>query len=213
MAKTFILIISLILLVGCTSGVETPPPTPTPLPASDGSARVAAEQAVFRALLDENLGYVGGPHLLLRRDSVNIAHFFSTTAESDQTLTLVREEIPDISPEAWADFAAQNATPSDLTSLVVLERPFTLVSQEEVMRFFQNEGGTVEARWEAFYNEYPESGGYTEVARIGFNGDLTQAVAYTEIWCGAECGAGAIVVLARDGEGWVKVGERVMWVA
>lgn len=211
MRRGIIVILWVFLLVGCSSVGGTVPPTPSPT--SNENTRVAAEQAVYRALLDENMGYTSGPHVLLVQNSVNIQHFFEPMEGADSTYADIIEEVPTISTETWADFAAQNQTTTDLAPLVLLERDFTFITNTDISPFFRDDGGSVEEHWAAFHAAYPDSDGYTEVSRIGFNATMTQALAYTEVWCGAECGAGAIFVLEKQGDAWVKIGERVMWLS
>lgn len=218
-------------LVACASEAAEPPPTPPSLISSPtpevtitvppeptvapevNDARTAEAMAVYRALLDENMGYTSGPHLLLMQNSVNIQHFFEPMDGADSTYADVIEAVPTVSAETWADFAAQNQSSTDLAPLVDLERSLTFITSAEIDPFFQDDGGSVEAHWEAFHAAYPDSDGYTELSRIGFNATMTQALAYTEVWCGAECGAGTIFVLEKQGNRWVKIGERVMWLS
>ncbi len=217
------LLFLLLRLVACTTQTAEPPPTPPsliPSPTAEptiapgvNDARTTAAMAVYRALLDENMGYAGGPHLLLVENSVNIQHFFEPLSGAESTYADVVAEVPAVSAEMWADFAAQNRTSTGLAPLMSLERPFTFITTAEISPYFQDDGGTVEDHWEAFHAAYPDSNGYTELSRIGFNADLTLALAYTEVWCGAECGAGAIFVLEKQGNRWVKIGEKVMWLS
>ncbi len=91
-----------------------------------------------------------------------------------------------------------------------MDQPFELIFAAELKGIFgQGVGG-----WQAFYNRYPNSGGWIELSAVGFNADKTVAVVYTAHHCGMLCGSGEFKVLEKKEGKWQPLtwqGSRCSW--
>ena len=59
-----------------------------------------------------------------------------------------------------------------------------------------------QGRWNAYYRQYPDSGGLLEFSAVGFNPDKTIAVVYMGHSCGDLCGGGTFHVLEKIDGKW-----------
>jgi hypothetical protein len=85
---------------------------------------------------------------------------------------------------AITDYIQQNQHPWLLQPRLTIEKPYVLLSPEQIESTFRRspEG------WEAFTQMYPDSGGIIEFSAVGFNSNKTVAVVYS----GHSCGASAV---------------------
>jgi hypothetical protein len=67
--------------------------------------------------------------------------------------------------------------------------------------------------WSAFFEKYPDSGGYVTFSRVGFNGSGTQALVYVVRMCGGLCGSGCYVFLEKKGGAWQTQRWLVLWLS
>ena len=70
--------------------------------------------------------------------------------------------------------------------------------------------------WDAYYRQYPESGGLIELSAVGFNVDKTVAVVYMGHSCGDLCGGGTFHVLEKVDGKWKLIewkGGSCAWAA
>jgi len=70
--------------------------------------------------------------------------------------------------------------------------------------------------WDAYYRQYPESGGLIELSAVGFNVDKTVAVVYMGHSCGDLCGGGTFHVLEKVHGKWKLIewkGGSCAWAA
>lgn len=100
----------------------------------------------------------------------------------------------------------------------VLEKKFTLRVPYELLADFEREtlfqGDDPEAGWSRFFRRYPVSDGIIRLSRPAVDHTRTQALVYLEFQCGAECGSGRMVSLARQtGQAWTVTGGELLWVA
>jgi hypothetical protein len=93
-----------------------------------------------------------------------------------------------------------------------LRVPYELLADFERETFFQ--GDDPEAGWSRFFRRYPVSDGIVRLSRPAVDHSGTQALVYLEFQCGAECGSGRMVSLARQpGQAWGVTGGELLWVA
>jgi hypothetical protein len=102
--------------------------------------------------------------------------------------------------DAIGDFKRMNAKRWLLQRLFQIERPYELVSTEEIETAF-GEKGTREG-WEDFNARHPDSGGYFVMSAVGFNQDKTLAVVYTGSTCGGLCGRWSFHLLRKVDAKW-----------
>lgn len=96
------------------------------------------------------------------------------------------------------NFVEMNKRSWLLQASLQLDQPYEFVSEKELKTIFQAgpEG------WKAFYDKYPDSGGYNELSAVGFNADKTIAIVYEAHSCGGLCGAGDFYVLEKKDGNW-----------
>ena len=98
------------------------------------------------------------------------------------------------------DLAAAMSRRTDLRALLK-GRGITLVSRATVDSVFRGEGPTAWSDYDAKYGR----GGFAEVSGIGFTPDSLKAAVYVNYHCGAVCGYGSTVTLARDKMGQWRI--------
>ena len=96
------------------------------------------------------------------------------------------------------DFKVQNASVRFVAPDRDLRRPYVVVTQKDLLAFFGKQGGN----WPAFYQRYPDSGGYVEVSAVGFDPSKTRAMVYVSHYCGGLCGGGSYHLLEKSGGAW-----------
>jgi hypothetical protein len=114
--------------------------------------------------------------------------------------------------------ARQNSRLSSVVPLVNLltsnvrsekfQESFVLPARYELM----TESESTLYPYEAFEKRFPGNYGYHTFTRIGFHGDLTEAVFYTEHMCGL-CGEGKYVYMRKQEGKWVVIGTASTWVS
>lgn len=65
--------------------------------------------------------------------------------------------------------------------------------------------------WREFYARFPESSGLMRVSNAVLTQDRTKALIYLEFDCGQMCGSGRLVLLKRNGPGWVIEQQERLW--
>jgi hypothetical protein len=85
-----------------------------------------------------------------------------------------------------------------------------LVSDAEVKEFF-NEG--CNEGWKKLGEKYPNSQGLTTLSRVGFNKEKTRAVVYLGHSFACLGGAGHLVILEKQYDGWKIVNSTMLWIS
>lgn len=92
--------------------------------------------------------------------------------------------------------------------------PYEIVPRSLVSSIIR--GRDLDDGWKTFYAKYPDSGGYFEVSRIGFNADRTLALVYAGNYCGSLCGRGSYYFYGKVNGKWVPLpwrGNGCSWVS
>lgn len=95
-------------------------------------------------------------------------------------------------------------TSDDFASLSVTllyERDFDEITSDDCEIF-----------WKNFRAKYGASSGFFRVSEVGFNDTGDKAIFYLEGRGGCLAGRGALVVMGREGDRWVVVQNRELWV-
>lgn len=103
---------------------------------------------------------------------------------------------------AIADYKAVNQHKWLLQRQFDIEKPYELISGEEIDITFKSGGRD---GWEAFYERHPDSGGWMELSAVGFNTSKTIAVVYAGHHCGWLCGGGTFHVLRKTNGRWLPL--------
>ncbi|MDR3747151.1 MAG: hypothetical protein P4M04_03185 [Acidobacteriota bacterium] len=74
-----------------------------------------------------------------------------------------------------------------------IDKPYELIYSDQIKTLFASGGDG----WQAFYERYPDSGGYVELSPVRGNDDRTVAVVYMGHHCHWLCGGGHQYVLQK----------------
>lgn len=92
------------------------------------------------------------------------------------------------------DFLRKNDNPCIIEPLFDLNKPYVVLAEEEAV--FSGGG------WDEFYRRYPGSQGCISVSRVGFNTQLTQAVACVGIQQHWRRGYGSYYLVEKTKDKW-----------
>lgn len=114
-------------------------------------------------------------------------------------------QLPAISDEVWRAFEAANQTPQNHAGLQMNSyRAYEWLSAEQIAALLP-QGGTTQAEWPAFFEQYPYSVGLVGVSAIGFNQDGSQALLARRFTCGVGCGDTTLFYLEYSAQQWQVV--------
>jgi hypothetical protein len=119
------------------------------------------------------------------------------------------KEWEEIIAPAIVQYGAVNSHPWRLQRTFSIDRPYKLLAWDQIHAAFGQSG-----RWDDFYGQYPDSGGFIQFSAVGFNPDETVAVVYVGHRCGGLCGGGAFQVLQKKDSKWLPLkwkGESCQW--
>lgn len=170
-----------------------------PSPKPDAQDIEQEEQAVYSFFVVSS----NGPAVLLQDTATDIS-----TDDPRETMKYVQSGLPSVSKETVNNYLERNASPSQLKPDMQLGVEYVLLSAEEQQSIFNQPDG-----WGAFYEKYPDSGGYTVLSRVGFNDTLDQALIYVANVGGPLMGAGNYYLLEKkDGE-WLIIEQIMVWIS
>lgn len=86
-----------------------------------------------------------------------------------------------------------------------------LISTEELSYIFNSQD--VEANWEEFYTEYPNSNGSILFSRIAYNDDQTQAIFEISHSYASMGGSGSLVYLKKQDGNWIIADILITWIS
>ena len=98
-------------------------------------------------------------------------------------------------------FRRENATPRALLPGFPLQPPYVLVTSVE-LESLAGKPRASDEWWKAFYDAYPDSGGYFQVSAVGFDQGRTRAMVYVAHACGSLCGSGQHHLLEQVDGAW-----------
>jgi hypothetical protein len=102
-------------------------------------------------------------------------------------------------------FKTANRTVQTLMAGQNLSQPYLVVSSAEILSIFKNPRFDPTSGWTAFYQRYPESGGYMLFSAVGFDREKRRAMVYVAHWCGNLCGEGMHHFLEKVDGVWREV--------
>jgi len=82
-----------------------------------------------------------------------------------------------------------------------------VVASSEVERVFSADG------WEYFYEKYPKTAGYAEIAQPVLSENRQQALIYVAHHCDGLCGTGTVYLLTRVGARWYVSKQEMLWIS
>jgi len=122
------------------------------------------------------------------------------------------------SKETFEDYSEKNKAPVLLRERFSTGAPVVLISASERDRIFQikDEGKKKTANpdgMKELQKLYPGSYGFTNLSRIGFSKDSTQALVYVGNICGGLCGSGRLFFLVKESGNWKIKLSATTWVS
>jgi len=141
---------------------------------------------------------------LLVIEDRTVSEHFNAAAGENETERLKQIFSPPISQEIIDDFVAKNAKSHKLTNSLDLKLKYTLIPKEKIKPITGLPS-------DEFYRQFPNSGGYIALSRVGFNANSDQALAYMQHVCGGVCGSGHYLLLVKNNGGWVVQKSLVAW--
>jgi hypothetical protein len=131
---------------------------------------------------------------------------------SDSYVKLLKSEIPDLDATVFTDFKTKNASTVNFDNKFSMSsKTVKLIGQEELNFVFSV--SDINGSWENFYKTYPNSNGYINFSRIGYNTTKTQAVLEIGNFYASLGADGAIVFLQKKNAVWKIVKIQMTWVS
>jgi hypothetical protein len=174
--------------------------SPEPRPVEDPEA-----YAIYASLLPEEwtIRVAGASRLVVQRE----------TGTHDECLPSGPPMKAEWAP-VLADYRAQNQGIRRILPDRALGSRYRVVPRDEIRAIFEHRSpgpetphdpvpaiSQVQGRWKAFYDRYPDSGGYLVFSAVGFNDTKTRALVYIGHHCGNLCGGGAHHLMEKvDGQ-------------
>jgi hypothetical protein len=151
------------------------------------------------------------PIRLVVASQVSVASTFFSSADLPAQI----KSVSAVHPSAVADLLLHKEATTQVQlpgSLLPSAMAVDYVSPQAQRAIF-NDGLGLGKAWDRFYKIYPGSGGLLTFSPVGFSVDGSQAVFAFAIGCGGLCGSGHVILMRRDGSGWVTQDEQQLWVS
>lgn len=114
-------------------------------------------------------------------------------------------------------FLARNLIPSSLSPDMKLDFQYYLISKVEVDEIYTNtppsEDGISGGPISEMGRRYPDTGGLTQLSRVGFNRNRTEALVYIQHVCGSLCAYTYFVRLEKHFGSWLVVDKWLMGIS
>lgn len=181
--------------------------------ASDQSGIPAEEYAVYGAVIGDM--FAGDKATFDTQSKVKILVIEDRTvsavsdgiARENEAEKLKQGFSPIISQETIDDYLAKNAKSHQFTKSLDLKLEYTLVPKEKIKQIFE------ELSWDEFYRQFPDSGGYIALSRVGLNSRGDQAFVYRRHMCGGLCGSGHYLALVKKNGEWAVQKKFMSWIS
>ncbi|MBO0860756.1 MAG: hypothetical protein J2P21_20185 [Chloracidobacterium sp.] len=135
-----------------------------------------------------------------------VSESFNAAAGENETERLKQIFSPTIPQEIIDDFVAKNAKSCQLTNSLDIKLKYTIIPKEKIKPITGLPS-------DEFYKQFPDSGGYIALSRVGLNANGDQALAYMQHVCGGLCGSGHYLLLAKNNGGWVVQESFRAWIS
>lgn len=131
---------------------------------------------------------------------------------SDYYAKYLKTEVPDLDETVITDYQAKN------THAIHFDRKFTvdsktvrLIAEEELSYIFSVPD--INRGWGNFYTKYPNSKGYTNFSRIGYNADKTEAILEVGSYYASLGAEGKLILLKKENNVWKIVRIQGTWIS
>ncbi len=173
-----------------------------PFPGSrDKSEEITSkEYAVYEAVIKSN--WPGQAQIVLS-DTTDLQMLRDVSTQIDGNL-------PGMGADTLAQFLLRNQKEYPLVDHFLPSDHVVLLSQAERNIIFDT---NLEEGWKQFNQNYPGAQGLLTLSRVGFNLKGTQALVYFGNQKGSVNGAGYVVLLDYEKDGWVVTTQWMIWIS
>ena len=193
--------ILLLILIVCAAACSPARPTSLPTPAPNQTNQ--EEQSVYAFLLSKMYQHKG---YVIMADTATSLSGVDNTA---QTLDYVLQNLHNVDSQTLDSFRSRNATAQVLRPDMQLGGPYTLLSQSARDQIF----GKNQSGWDIFYYRFPQAPGITTFSRVGFNGNLDQALVYMGTQSNWLAGSGYYILLKKSNGTWSIDQQVMIWIS
>ncbi len=164
--------------------------------------RVAAKNPSSEQYDDENAYEI---YSLLLPDEQSYGFAKDTIVIQQETVASVRINDGCLTPQAAREFKDAIEDYKRHNESMVLQRKFKINKHYELVT--TETIGTLmkDYNWNAFYKQYPNSGGIIRMSAVGFNREKTLAIVDTGSTCNNQCGRGSFHLLKKIDGKWKPV--------
>jgi len=155
------------------------------------------------------------PELLVIREGLRSETTFKRFLDDGATSVNEITKIMDIQLDTYEDFRSNTKTGGRLSRSFAAGLMYVIVPNEKISSFFEgpSDGAQIENGWQAYYKEYPTSGGYISFSHVGFNKANDEAIVYFQHSCGSLCASGYYLVLNKQKTTWRVKNRRMLWIS
>ncbi len=186
----------------------------SPTPSTD--AVTSDEYAIYSAVL--NKAFAGGKvqHIVVGDHTMmDFPPIMMGMSGFGDTMKEIRETA---AKDTLKDYGQKNKTAIPLQNRFSTLVPVVLISESERDKIFEIKGqGEKKTANPAGMKElqrlYPNSQGFANLSRIGFDKNASQALVYVGNICGGLCGDGRVFFLVSEGGSWKVKLSAVTWVS
>jgi hypothetical protein len=124
----------------------------------------------------------------------------------------VKAEISNIDSTVFTDYIVKNDSVFFLGNLFnIAAKTVSLISEDELNFIFRSQD--VNGGWEKFHTLYPNSNGYIQFSRVGFNAGKNQAIFEMGHFYASLGAGGLIVFLRKENNTWRVVQSFYTWIS
>jgi hypothetical protein len=183
---------------------EAPPSGAAPTAAGQAADTLSA--AVYAALIDQHYNTGAPGPLLILGESVNRPD----DAVIDEHFRLrLQAALDPLSAETVAAFEQLQEVRAAVPSEVPSHRAVQILARTVRDSLFS----VCPGGWPRFANKYPGARGYVTLSPVAFDPDKSEALVYTEEYCGFGCSQGTYAYLKRIGSRWKVMKKLTAWVS
>jgi len=144
--------------------------------------------------------------VILRRTAQNGL----TLSGSDDQKDILQALSP-LTEETLRSYNSRNNAEMELANKFDFTAWVALVDEKEIDEIFRRPD--LENNWKAFYQKYPDSGGFIRLSRVGFDATDKQALIFVSQHCGVLCASGTYYLLVKENGEWKVKKERQAWIS
>lgn len=192
--RLLLALLLLVLLSDCSKD-DTSRPAPAKITYLD-----SAEYVVLSVVID-SIFPIQNNRMYLIIDSAVLDHNGSSDSTLNKLLEYVIKGIPSLQEQTITNFKFKAWIPTCIEPKFMLHVPYKLVK----CKYFCD--------WNYQAINYPNANGFTEVSRVGFNSDSTQALVYVGNMEAPLAGDGIYIVLYFQNGKWKIFDYIISWVS